>query len=157
MHDKIITVSNYGEAINMYADRFWKKNWDQGVEDLGQEEYETTYVKIVDRTKDMIIVGGFKVFSSKVEDVLAQHPAVALLALIGENNPDRPGSELVKAYIQLTPEAAIQSDKKDLKNDIISFAKKNCAPYEVPKSIEFMDEIPLTAVGKIDKKVLRKK
>jgi len=115
------------------------------------------YIKIVDRTKDMIIVGGFKVFSSKVEDILTQHPAVALLALIGEKNPDRPGSELVKAYIQLTPESAAVGDKEDLKADIIAFAKKNCAPYEVPKSIAFMDEIPLTAVGKIDKKVLRKK
>jgi long-chain acyl-CoA synthetase len=114
------------------------------------------FVKIVDRTKDMIIVGGFKVFSSKVEDILTQHPAVALVALIGEENPDRPGSELVKAYIQLTPESAAETDKESLKADIIAFAKKNCAPYEVPKSIEFMDEIPLTAVGKIDKKVLRK-
>jgi len=115
------------------------------------------YIKIVDRTKDMIIVGGFKVFSSKVEDILAQHPAVALLALIGEKNPDRPGSELVKAYIQLTPEAMAEADKDRLKTEIIAFAKENCSPYEVPKSIEFMDEIPLTAVGKIDKKVLRQK
>ncbi len=116
---------------------------------------EDGYIRIVDRTKDMIIVGGFKVFSSKVEDVLAQHPAVALLALIGEQNPDRPGSELVKAYIQLTPEKADEADQEGLKADIIAFAKEKCAPYEVPKSIEFMDEIPLTAVGKIDKKVLR--
>jgi len=117
---------------------------------------EDGYIKIVDRTKDMIIVGGFKVFSSKVEDILAQHPAVALLALIGEKNPDRPGSELVKAYIQLTPESAAEADKESLKTEIIAFAKEKCSPYEVPKSIEFMDEIPLTAVGKIDKKVLRK-
>ena len=71
---------------------------------------EEGYIKIVDRTKDMIIVGGFKVFSSKVEDILAQHPAISVLALIGVDNPDRPGSEIVKAYIQLTPEALKESD-----------------------------------------------
>jgi len=117
---------------------------------------EDGYIKIVDRTKDMIIVGGFKVFSSKVEDILAQHSAIAVLALIGVANPDRPGSERVKAYIQLTPEAAADANKDALKEDILTFAKERCAPYEVPKAIEFMEEIPLTAVGKIDKKVLRK-
>jgi len=114
------------------------------------------YIKIVDRTKDMIIVGGFKVFSSKVEDILAQHPAISVLALIGVENPDRPGSEIVKAYIQLTPEATKDTGEDVLKEDIIAFARDKCSPYEVPKIIEFMDEIPLTAVGKIDKKVLRK-
>ena len=114
------------------------------------------YIKIVDRTKDMIIVGGFKVFSSKVEDILAQHPAISVLALIGVENPDRPGSEIVKAYIQLSPEALADTGEDALKEDIITFAKDKCSPYEVPKQIEFMDEIPLTAVGKIDKKALRK-
>ena len=117
---------------------------------------EEGYIKIVDRTKDMIIVGGFKVFSSKVEDILAQHPAISVLALIGVENPDRPGSEIVKAYIQLTPEAIKDSGEDALKENIIAFAREKCSPYEVPKIIEFMDEIPLTAVGKIDKKVLRK-
>jgi long-chain acyl-CoA synthetase len=114
------------------------------------------FIKIVDRTKDMIIVGGFKVFSSKVEDILAQHPAVAMLALIGVDNPDRPGSELVKAFIQLDPDYNFDGNQDALKEDIIAFAKEKCSPYEVPKIIEFVDELPLTAVGKIDKKVLRK-
>jgi len=64
---------------------------------------EDGYVKIVDRTKDMIIVGGFKVFSAKIEDVLSKHPAIGMIALIGLPNPDRPGSEIVKAHIQLNP------------------------------------------------------
>ena len=62
----------------------------------------------------------------------------------------------MKAYIQLTPEALQDTGEDALKKDIITFAKNACSPYEVPKIIEFMDEIPLTAVGKIDKKVLRK-
>ena len=118
---------------------------------------EDGYIRIVDRTKDMIIVGGFKVFSSKVENTLSEHPAIGVLALIGEDNPDRPGSEIVKAYIQLDPAYRFDGDEDTLKNDIIAFAKEKCAPYEVPKIIELIDEIPLTAVGKIDKKVLRSK
>jgi long-chain acyl-CoA synthetase len=110
----------------------------------------------VDRTKDMIIVGGFKVFSSKVEDVISKHPAIGVMALIGEPNPERPGSELVKAYIQKNPNYVFDGSDDALKEDIINFAKDNCAPYEVPKKIELIDEMPLTAVGKIDKKMLRK-
>jgi long-chain acyl-CoA synthetase len=105
----------------------------------------------------MIIVGGYKVFSSKVEDVLSKHPAIGLLALIGHPNPDRPGSEIVTAYVQLDPVFDFDGDEKALRENIIHFAREKCAPYEVPKKIEFIDEMPLTAVGKIDKKVLRKK
>jgi long-chain acyl-CoA synthetase len=116
---------------------------------------EEGYLKIVDRTKDMIIVSGFKVFSVKVEDVLTQHPAIDMIATIGVPNPDRPGSEIVKAFVQLTPEHA-GGDKEALKKDILAFAKDKLTPYEVPKVIEFMDALPLTAVGKLDKKRLRK-
>jgi long-chain acyl-CoA synthetase len=117
---------------------------------------EDGFLKIVDRTKDMIIVGGFKVFSSKVEDVISKHPAVGVMALIGEPNPKRPGSEIVKAYIQKSPDFAYDGSEDDLKADIIKFAKEHCSPYEVPKQIDLIEEMPLTAVGKIDKKVLRK-
>jgi long-chain acyl-CoA synthetase len=118
---------------------------------------EDGYLTIVDRTKDMIIVGGFKVFSSKVEDALSKHPAIGMLALIGMDNPQRPGSEIVKAYVQLEPLYNYDGDEKALKEDIIKFAQEKCSPYEVPKVIEIINEMPLTAVGKIDKKVLRVK
>jgi long-chain acyl-CoA synthetase len=114
------------------------------------------YVKIVDRTKDMIIVGGYKVFSTKLEDKLSGHPAVHLVGTIGVPNEDRPGSELVKAYIQIDPDYEYES-KESLKQDILAYARENCAPYEVPKMIEFVEELPLTTVGKIDKKALRQK
>jgi len=113
------------------------------------------YLTIVDRTKDMINVGGFKVFSSKVEDALSKHPAIGMLALIGVDNPQRPGSEIVKAYVQLDPVYHFDGDEDALKADIARFAKEKCSPYEVPKVIEIIEEMPLTAVGKIDKKVLR--
>jgi len=117
---------------------------------------EDGFFKIVDRTKDMIIVSGFKVFSAKLEDTLTKHPAIGMIATIGIPNPDRPGSEIVKAIIQINPNFVYDGDKEALKVDITSFAKENCAPYEVPKIIEFVEELPLTTVGKVDKKVLRK-
>ena len=118
---------------------------------------EDGYLNIVDRTKDMIIVGGFKVFSSKVEHVLSEHPAIGLLALIGKENPERPGSEIVKAFIQLDPAYRFDGNEDALKEDIKAWARDRVAPYEAPKIIEIIDEMPLTAVGKIDKKVLRVK
>ncbi|NVM35124.1 MAG: AMP-binding protein, partial [Candidatus Lokiarchaeota archaeon] len=114
------------------------------------------YVKIADRTKDMIIVGGFKVFSAKLEDTLTKHPAIEMIATIGVPNPDRPGSEIVKAIIQIAPDYEFDGDEKALKENITAFAKENCSPYEVPKIIEFSEELPLTVVGKVDKKLLRK-
>jgi len=116
---------------------------------------EDGYMRIVDRTKDMIIVGGFKVFSSKVEDSIAKHPAVGMIALVGIENPKRPGSEIVKGFVQLDAGYDYDGNESALQEDIIQFAKENCSPYEVPKMIEIIGEMPLTAVGKIDKKVLR--
>ncbi len=118
---------------------------------------EEGYVKIADRTKDMIIVGGYKVFSTKVEDTLTKHPAIGMVAIIGLPNPERPGSELVKAIIQLDPEYQYDGNEEALKEDITTFAKKECAPYEVPKIIEIAAELPLTTVGKVDKKLLRER
>ncbi len=116
---------------------------------------EEGYVRIADRTKDMIIVGGFKVFSTKLEDTLTQHPAIGMMAAIGIPNPDRPGSEIVKAVIQIDAEYDYDGNEKALKEQITAFAKEKCSPYEVPKIIEFVEELPLTVVGKVDKKILR--
>ena len=115
---------------------------------------EDGYVFIVDRAKDMIIVGGFKVFSKEAEETLYDHPCVEYCAFIGVPNPERPGSELVKAVIQVKPEYK-DRDPKGLEQDIIAYCKENMAPYKVPKIIQFVDEMPLTAVGKVDKKALR--
>lgn len=117
---------------------------------------EDGFIRIVDRTKDMIIVGGFKVFSAKLEDTLSEHPAIEMIATVGIKNPDRPGSEFVKAFIQLNPKYEYDGDEKALIADITNFAKERCAPYEVPKLFEFAKELPLTSVGKVDKKILRK-
>jgi len=115
---------------------------------------EDGYFYIADRTKDMLIVGGFKVFSREVEDVLSEHRAVELCAIVGIANPERPDSQIVKAVIQLTKDAQGR-DPEEIKKNILEHCKENLAPYKIPKLIEFMEAIPLTAVGKVDKKALR--
>ncbi|MBY9014035.1 MAG: AMP-binding protein, partial [Candidatus Lokiarchaeota archaeon] len=113
---------------------------------------EEGYLKIVDRTKDMLIVSGFKVYSVHVEDVMTKHPDIEILAIIGLPNPDRPGAEIVKAVIQLK-KGVTESD--DVKASIQKFAEENLSKYEVPKVWEFREEIPLSLVGKVLKKALR--
>jgi long-chain acyl-CoA synthetase len=114
------------------------------------------YLTIVDRTKDMIIVSGFKVFSKKVEDILAKHPAIEMIATIGVPDPKRPGSELVRAYMTVVPGYDYGGDEEKLKADVLALAKDKLAAYEVPKEIVIRKEMPLTSVGKLDKKQLRK-
>ena len=116
---------------------------------------EDGFLRIVDRTKDMIIVGGFKVFSKKVEEILSEHPSISMIATIGIPNPERPGSEIVKAYVVLNSKY-LTDNPETIRKEILDFATDKLAPYEVPKFIEFRDELPLTSVGKIDKKILRK-
>jgi long-chain acyl-CoA synthetase len=115
---------------------------------------ENGYLSIVDRTKDMIIVGGYKVFSKKVEEVLTAHPAVEMIAMVGLPNPERPGSEIVKAFVKPSVEYE-NKNYKEIEEDIIKYAKGKLAPYEVPKIVEIRKELPLTTIGKLDKKVLR--
>ncbi|MHA2173577.1 MAG: AMP-binding protein [Candidatus Hodarchaeales archaeon] len=116
---------------------------------------EDGYLTIVDRTKDMIIVGGFKVFSTKLEDNISQHPAVEMVATVGIPNPDRPGSEFVKAYVAVSPDYEFEN-YDSLENELKDWLRSKVSPYEVPKLFVFREDLPLTLVGKVDKKALRK-
>jgi len=115
---------------------------------------EDGFLTIVDRAKDMLNVGGYKVFSREVEESLYQVPAIEFCAIVGVSHPDRPGSEVVKAVIQLKP-AYQDQDRDAIEREIRQYCEENMAPYKCPKSIEFTKAIPLTAVGKVDKKALR--
>lgn len=106
---------------------------------------------IEDRVKDMIVVSGYKVYSKELEDILFKHPAVAMAASIGIPDPSRPGSERVKVFIQLKPEYL----GKVTDSEIISFLSQKVAKYAVPTAVEFLEEMPMTAVFKVDKKRLR--
>ena len=75
-------------------------------------------------------------------------------AIVAATNPKRPGSELVKAVIQPKSDYATK-DPDALQQEILDFCHENMAPYKVPKIIEFTQQMPLTAVGKVDKKALR--
>ncbi len=115
---------------------------------------EDGYFYIVDRAKDMLNVGGFKVFSREVEEKLYEHPAIEFCAIIGIPNPKRPGTDIVKLVLQ-PAEDHRHRDPDELKSDIEAFARKNFSAFKVPKVIEITEAIPLTTVGKVDKKALR--
>ena len=122
--------------------------------DVGRMD-EDGFFTIVDRTKDMLNVGGFKVFSRELEEKLYEHPAIELCAIIGIPNPKRPGTDQVRLVVQLR-QAYKHKDKKEVEADIMAFARENFSPYKVPRIIDFVDEMPLTTVGKVDKKSLKK-
>jgi len=115
---------------------------------------EDGYVFLCDRAKDMLVVGGFKVFSVEVEDKLAALPMVAGSAVIGTPDTKRLGNDIVNLYVELAPDYK-DRDQEELKSKLTSWIRENMAAYKVPKKIVFIDAIPLTPVGKIDKKKLR--
>ena len=115
---------------------------------------EDGYVFLCDRAKDMLVVGGFKVFSVEVEDKLSVLPMVAGSAVIGTPDTKRPGNDIVNLYVALSPDYR-ERDENELRTELIGWIRENMAAYKVPKTITFIDGIPLTPIGKIDKKKLR--
>ncbi len=105
------------------------------------------YITITDRKKDMIIVGGFNVYPREVEDILYTHPKIELVAVVGV--PDEKSGEKVKAFIKF------KQGQTATKEEITTFCKDNMAGYKRPKFIEFRDEIPLSNIGKVLRRVLR--
>jgi len=112
--------------------------------DMGKLD-EEGYLYLVDRKKDMIITGAFNVYSASVENVISRHPKVKQVAVIGV--PDEKWGEAVTAVVV--------SDGEVSENDILDFCRGKLNKYELPKKIVFQTQIPVTAVGKIDKKTLR--
>jgi acyl-CoA synthetase (AMP-forming)/AMP-acid ligase II len=114
--------------------------------DLGYMD-ERGYVYIVDRLKDMIVSGGENVYSTEVENVIAKHPAVAQVAVIGL--PDDKWGERVHAVVALVPGASLTVD------ELQGFCKQEIAGYKCPRSLEIVDRFPMSAAGKILKRELR--
>jgi len=104
------------------------------------------YVFIVDRMKDMIAVGGFKVFPRMVEERLYEHPAVEECTVIGV--PDDYHGEAVKAFIKL------RAGKAATQKDLIAFITGKLGKHELPREIEFREQLPKTMIGKLSKKEL---
>lgn len=105
------------------------------------------FLRIVDRKKDMIVSGGFNVYAREVEDVIVDQPGVRQAAVIGVPHPK--WGEAVKAVVVLEPGATITAE------DIIAAVHSRKGAVQAPKSVEFVDSLPLSPVGKPDKKVLR--
>ena len=133
--------------------REWRgKTW-MYTGDVGYMDNEG-YIFLCDRAKDMLIVGGYKVFSVEVEDKLKSLDFIAESALIGTPDERRPGNDIVNLYVELNAEAKGR-DVEVVSKEIREYCRANMAAYKVPKVIRVVDAIPLTPVGKIDKKLLR--
>jgi fatty-acyl-CoA synthase len=105
------------------------------------------FLRIVDRKKDMIVTGGFNVYPREIEDVLSSHPAVSTCAVIGV--PDEHWGEAVKAVVVLRPGALVSAD------ELRALVRERKGSIQAPKTVDFVSAIPLTPVGKPDKKQLR--
>ncbi|GAB2861449.1 fatty-acid--CoA ligase FadD8 [Nocardioides pacificus] len=121
--------------------------------DVARED-EDGFWFIVDRTKDMIVTGGFNVYPREVEDVIAEHPAVAQVGVIG--TPDERWGEAVTAIVVLRDGAAGDDETRArVTAEIQAAVKERKGGVQSPKEVIYVDSLPLTAVGKLDKKVLR--
>ncbi len=118
----------------------WLHTGDIGTHDDG-------YLYIIDRKKDVIVSGGFNVYPREVEDALLAHPAVSAVAVIGV--PDPKWGESVKALVVLQPGSSVSTDA------LSALVRERKGAINTPKSIDIIDQLPLTALGKPDKKLLR--
>ncbi|SHN48157.1 class I adenylate-forming enzyme family protein [Cryptosporangium aurantiacum] len=114
--------------------------------DVGRLD-EDGFLYVVDRMKDLIIRGGFNVFPRDVEDILLQHPAVQVAACVGK--PDVESGEEVVAVVQLVPGGSATGA------ELVEFAKARMAKYKYPREVHVVDAVPLTSVGKLNRKAVR--
>jgi long-chain acyl-CoA synthetase len=125
-------------------DNFFKNGYfltgDIGVMD------EDGFFKIVDRKKEMILVSGFNVFPSEIEAVIAAHPKVLEVGVVGV--PDDRSTEAVKAFI-------VKKDQSLTEQEVIDFCKESLTNYKIPKHVAFRDELPKSNVGKILRRMLK--
>jgi fatty-acyl-CoA synthase len=137
-------MKGYFQQPELTADALaggWLHTGDMAVRD------EQGFFTIVDRKKDMIVSGGFNVFPREFEDVLTAHPSVSAAAVIGV--PDEKWGEAVKAIVVARPGESVDAQA------LIGLVKERKGAIYAPKSVDVVESLPLTAVGKPDKKVLR--
>ncbi len=105
------------------------------------------FAYIVDRKKDMVNVGGMKVYPREVEEVLFQHPGVADAAAVGVPDPEH--GEVIKAFVVRKPGSTVTED------ELIAFVRERIAHYKAPRTVEFRDALPRSAVQKVLRRALR--
>jgi long-chain acyl-CoA synthetase len=114
--------------------------------DMGYVD-EDGYLFVVDRKKDLIIRGGFNVFPRDVEDALLEHPAVAAVGVVGR--PDEERGEEVVAFV------ALHHGDELTDEELVAYAKERIGGYKYPREVRIVPSVPLTPVGKVDRKALR--
>lgn len=114
--------------------------------DLGKMD-DAGYIYIVDRKKDLIITGGFNVYPAELERVVSGHPAVAMVG-VGPKQDELKG-EVAKAYVVLNPGASATAD------EILAYCREHLAAYKVPRSVQFVADLPKTSSGKIMRRELK--
>ncbi len=117
--------------------------------DLGRQD-EDGYFWYVSREDDVITSAGYRIGPAEIEDTLLKHPAVAMSAVVGIPDPIR--TEAIKAWIMLRPGV---SPSDDLAREIQDFVKVKLSAHEYPRHVEFVDNLPLTATGKVIRRELR--
>ena len=108
---------------------------------------EDGFLFIVDRTKDMIIAGGFNIYPREIDEVLFEHPKILEACAVGL--PDQYRGETVKAYI------VVKEGESMTEEEVIAYCREKLTAYKVPKRIEFMDDLPKSVIGKIMRRHLR--
>ena len=114
--------------------------------DIGKFD-EDGYLSVVDRKKDMVIAGGYNIYPVELDNVLFDHPKILEACTVGI--PDEYRGETIKAFI------VVKEGETLTEEEVTAYCKENLAAYKVPKLIEFMDDLPKTAVGKILRRELR--
>jgi acetyl-CoA synthetase len=117
--------------------------------DLARQD-DQGYFWFVGRKDDVITSAGYRIGPAEIEDCIMKHPAVAMVAVVG--SPDAVRTEIVKAFVVL--KSGMMGDA-ELEGDIKRFVKVRLAAHEYPREIEFVDELPMTATGKIMRKDLK--
>jgi long-chain acyl-CoA synthetase len=103
---------------------------------------EDGYFYIVDRKKDMALIGGYNVYPNNVEKIIKDHPAVLEVGVAAVPHPEKQGQEALKAWVVLA------EGQTATEQELIDFCAKRLAPYEVPRRFSFIKELPKTTVGK---------
>ena len=136
-------MKGYLEADDLNAESILPGGWLR-TRDIGRWDAEG-YLHLVDRTSDMIVTGGYNVYPREVEDVMAAHPAVREVAVVGL--PDDRWGEAVTAFVAVREPVT--------ETALVAFARERLADYKTPKAVRFVDEIPKSAVGKPLRRALR--
>ena len=136
------SYNNPEKTAEEFENQFWKSG------DMARMD-EKGFVYIVDRKKDMIISGGFNVYATEVEAAVSAHPAVLMCAVVGI--PHEEWGEAVHTEVVLKEGASLEE------KELIAFVKKSLGSYKSPKTVTFVEELPISPVGKMLRRAVRAK